>query len=686
MQPLDRLYKPKSIAVIGASNNKAKAGYEIMYGLRTFPGKVYPLNPQADIIFGQQAFPNLKAVGQPVDLAILTIPAKSCVKALQEAGEAGVGAALVVSGGFAETGEDEGIKLQNKITSICRKYKIQLLGPNTVGFTNPIAKVTANFVPWLGEINPGKVGIVSQSGAMSYCLATLVQTLGLGASLITGIGNGPVTKLADVVAYLADDENTKVIVLYFEGLGKGEGRHLYNVIREVTKKKPVIFLTIGRSNIAKFAASHTGTLLGSYKLKTTALTQAGAVKADSGDDAIDAAGLLAQVRLQPKENPGVGVLTGQAGPALVIADYLRSKNVLIPELQPSTVEKISKELLPISFMKNPVDTTRPGKRSAFANVLQTMAEDEALDLLAVFALYKTTAMDPVDIFEQCKDIKQPLIFGTGGFPEHINPTLKKLAGRKIPAFTSPDRTAKAIRALVDDSKAAYRKQQAKEGQRTFKFNIEPLEKTPDEAAALAILERLGIPSPRHAACSTHGEALQAFAKLKKPCVVKVLHPSITHKTESGGVILGVETKAQLIEALQRVDRIETETPKRYLLAETAAAGLELIVGAVNDISFGPAVLLGLGGTTAEAWGDVSMRLAPLTEGDAHEMIDELRGKKLLSGWRGAPAVDKKQLIVTLIKIGQLVVEHPEIKEMDINPLRIYEKGLLALDALIVLQE
>lgn len=686
MHPLNRLYKPKSIAVVGASNNKAKAGHEIMYGLRTFPGKVYPLNPQADNIFGRQAFPNLKAVGQPVDLAILTIPAKSCVKALIEAGEAGVGAALIVSGGFAETGEEEGIKLQNEITSICRKYKIQLLGPNTVGFTNPVAKVTANFVPWLGDISPGKIGIVSQSGAMSYCLAALVQTMGLGASLVTGIGNGPVTKLADVIAYLADDEDTEVIVLYFEGLAAGEGRRLYSVIRKATKKKPVVFLTIGRSNITEFAASHTGTLIGSYQLKTTALIQAGAVKADSGDDAIDAAGLLAQVRLQPKENPGVGVLTGQAGPALVIADYLRSKNVLIPELQPSIVEKISKELLPISFMKNPVDTTRPDKRSAFSNVLKAMAEDEALDLLAVFALYKTTAMDPVDIFEECKDIKQPLIFGTGGFPEHINPTLKKLADREIPTFTSPDRTAKAIRALVDDAKAAYRKQQAEPGQHPPKLNIEPLEKTPDEAAALDILERLGIPSPRRIVCSSHDEAQQAFAKLKKPCVVKVLHPSIIHKTEVGGVILGIETKAQLREALQRVDKIETGSPKRYLLVETAAAGLELIAGAVNDISFGPAVLLGLGGTTAEAWGDVSMRLAPLTEEDAREMIDELQGKELLSGWRGAPAVDKEQLIVTLIKIGQLLIEHPEIKEMDINPLRIYEKGLLALDALIVLQE
>lgn len=678
MPSLDCLYKPKSIAVIGASADEAKAGHQMIYALRTFPGKLYPINPHAGTILGFKAFPTLKALGNPVDLVILTIPAQSCVTALQEAGEAGAGAALIISGGFAET-DGDGIKIQNEITSICRKYNIQLLGPNTAGFVNPKAGITAHFNPWIGDVPAGNIGIVTQSGAMSSCLVALVQALNLGASLVTGIGNGAVVNISDVVEYLGDDEDTKVIVLYLEGVK--DGRRLYDAVKKTTEKKPVIFFTIGKADIAEFASSHTGNLIGSYKLKIAALTQAGAVMADSCDDAIDAASLLARVRLQPKENPGVGLLTGQAGPGLVIADYLRSKGVSIPELQPSTIEKIKKELPLISFIRNPVDTTRPG--NTFSNVLKAMAEDQSLDILTVFALHEPVVLDPVNLFKQFKDIRQPIIFGTSGFPEHINPTRQLLADLNIATFTSPDRTAKAIRAMVDDSKAAYRKQ-IQSDLPLFNIKIKPIKKTPNEAEALNILEKIGIPAPKRAVCSTHEQARAAFAKLKKPCVVKVLDKSIKHKTEAGGVILGVKTEKQLLNAVNRIDKINTETKKQYLIEETAEQGLELIIGAVNDLNFGPTVLLGLGGIAAEALGDVSMRLAPITESEAAEMINELQGKELFNGWRGSPPVDKKMLAEALIKIGLLMISHPEIKEIDINPVRIYNKGLIALDALIVL--
>lgn len=697
MHPLDYLYKPRSIAVVGASAEEAKAGYQMVHALKVFPGEVYPINPRAETILGYKAYPSLKAVGKPVDLAIFAIPALSCVKALQEAGEAGVRAALIIGGGFAEAG-GEGIKAQEEIVSICHKYDIKLLGPNTAGFTNPKAKVIANFSPWIGEISAGGVGIIAQSGAMSFSLAALTKTLDLGASLITGIGNGAVVNIADVVEYLGEDEDTKVIVLYLEGVGVGQGRRLYEVIKKTTAKKPVIFYTIGQTDIGEFAVSHTGNLIGSYKLKVAALIQAGAVRADSGDDAIDAASLLLRRRLQPKENPGVGLLTGQAGPGLVMADYLKSRGVLLPELQPSTIDKIKKELPPISYIKNPVDTTRPGQ--TFPNVLQAMAEDPSIDILTVFSLHEPIIIDPAGLFKRFKDVKQPLIFGTGGFPEHLLPTRKLLAEQNIPLFISPDRTAKAVRAMVDDSKAAYRLQNSRtQGDGPFVLS-QPIKKAPNEAEALDILDRIGIPSPKRAVCSTHEEALQAFAGLNKPCVVKVLDPLILHKTEVGGVILGVKTEEQLIDALKRIDGIKTETNKRgksklrankagdnkkYLLAETAEEGLEIIIGGVNDPAFGPAVLLGLGGTMAEAFGDVSMRLAPLTELDAREMIAELRGNKLFYGWRGSPAADINCLVGALQKIGRLMAGHPEIKEMDINPVRVYEKGLLALDALVILK-
>ncbi|MFH0974564.1 MAG: acetate--CoA ligase family protein [Spirochaetota bacterium] len=679
MHSLDSLYKPKSIAVVGASADETKAGYQMVYALRAFPGKLYPINPKADSILSFKAYPDLKSIGNPIDLVILTIPAQRCVDALKEAGEAGAGAALIIGGGFAETG-GEGERMQNELVSVCRKYGIRLLGPNTAGFANPRFGVTANFNPWIGDVRQGNIGLISQSGAMSFTLVALIQTQNLGVSLVTGIGNGAVVNVSDVVEYLADDDNTKAIVLYLEGVK--EGRRLYDIVKKTAEKKPVLFLTIGKSDISEFASSHTGNLIGSYRLKIAALIQAGAVMAESSDDIIDAADLLSRVRIQPKENPGVGLLTGQAGPGLVIADYLRSKGVLIPELQPSTIEKIKKELPPISFIRNPVDTTRPG--DTFPNVMRAMADDPAIDILSVFALHEPAIIDPVSLFKQFKDIKQPLILGTGGFPEHIHPTQKALAENNIPSFPSPDRTAKAIRALVDDSKAAYRKSRRADVA-TDKIDIAPLTEIPDEAEALDILDRTGITTPQRIICASHDKAKKAFAKLGKPCVVKVLDKTIKHKTEVGGVILGVKTEKQLEAALKQIDKIKTGSKKKYLIEETAKPGLEIIIGAINDASFGPAVLLGLGGVTAEALDDVSMRLAPLTQFDAEEMISELKGKALFNGWRGSPAVDKRRIAEALVRIGLLMTGHPEIKEMDLNPVRVYEDGLIALDALIVLK-
>jgi acyl-CoA synthetase (NDP forming) len=674
---LERLFNPKAIAVVGASVDEYKAGYQIIYSLRDYPGELYPINHKADTILGFKVYRSLKEIGKPMDLVILAIPAANCVDILKEAGEAGAGSALIVSGGFAETGEN-GRRVQQDLFEVIRKYDMRVLGPNTAGYNNAVAHISANFTPWIREMPAGNIAVISQSGSMTLTLAALIKTQNLGISLAAGIGNGVDVNIADAVEYLADDPETKVIVIYLEGIGYG--RRLYDVIRKTTEKKPVLVLTVGKADIADFAVSHTGNLIGSYKIKKAALIQAGAVLFDSSNDLIDAAHLLLRARLLPNENPGVGLLTGQAGAGLVIADYLRSNDVLIPELKPATIEKIRKELPPISFIRNPVDTTRPG--ATFPNVLKAVKDDPSIDIIALYALHEPTIIDPVAILKELKGIKQPIIFGTAGFPEDIHPTQKALAELNIASFASPDRTARVIRALVDDAKAAYRKANQKEMPLIIK-DFAQLKKAPNEAESKKILKKIGIPSPKMALCKTHEEAKKAFIKLKKPCVVKVVDPAISHKTEAGGVLLGIETEKQLKDAFKKIDNINTGNKKQYIIEEMAKAGLEIIIGGVNDPGFGPSVLLGLGGTTAEALDDVAMRLAPLTLSDAREMITELKGKALFSGWRGSPAVDKEKIAETLIKIGQMMINHPEIKEMDLNPIRVYAKGLLALDALIV---
>jgi acetyltransferase len=676
------MFQPKSIAVIGASNDEGKAGFHMLYALRKFPGALYPVNPKAKEIQGFKAYPNLKAIGTPVDLIALCIPAQFCLNAIQEAGEAGVGAALIAGGGFEETGA-KGKALQDDILAACRQYGIRLLGPNTAGFVNPGIGVTASFNPLVSNFQAGSVAVVSQSGAMNLILGTVIQTQRLGVSIGVGTGNAPDVGVPEMLEYLADHEPTKAIAVYLEGVE--DGRRLYEAVQKTTPKKPVAIFTVGKADIGAFAASHTGKLIGSFAIKKAALTQAGAVVASSSNDLIDAANILSKVRLSPAENPGVGILTGQAGPAMIMTDYLRTHGVSIPEMEAATIERIA-AVLPIkTFIKNPVDTARP-MHDSFLEVLSIMAEDPNLDVLAAYAMHEPICVEPVGLFRAIKGrTGKPAVFGTSGLPEDLAPTIRDLETMDLPAFVSPDRAAAAIWALVEDAKAAFRKQRATSAANGPGADVEAIVPSPDEAEAKNILKTIGIAVPKHAVCEDHPAAQSAFAELKKPCVVKVLSAAVRHKTEMGGVHLDIQTEDQLTTALKQIDTIDVPGTKQYLIEEMAPQGLEIIIGGKNDPSFGPVVMLGLGGTAAEAFGDVAMRIAPLTVHDAMDMIAELKTSALFDAWRGGPQYDKEAVADALVKIGALMTRHPEIKEMDLNPVRVYPKGVLALDALIVSQ-
>ncbi|MBN2061823.1 MAG: acetate--CoA ligase family protein [Deltaproteobacteria bacterium] len=680
MHSLDKLFKPRSIAVLGASTNENKVGSQMLHSLRRFPGPLFPVNPKARFIQGLKAYPNIKSINDPVDLVIFNIPAGSCLKAMQEAGEAGVGAVMIVGGGFGETG-DEGKKLQDDLVAIAGRYGIRLLGPNTAGFGNPRLGVTANIVPWINRLTPGPVAVVSQSGSMNLILASNICDSRLGISLGVGVGNAADVGIPEILDYLSDDPETKAIVLYLEGVS--DGRQLYEAVYRATKKKPVIAFAVGKApDIGEFATSHTGNLIGSFTLKTTALRQAGAVCVSTSNELIVAAKMLALARLNPNPDPGVGLLAGQAGPALIFTDYLRCKSVKMPELQPETIERLSRVIPPITYIKNPVDTARPD-HEMFSNALAIVSEDPGIDLVVTFALHEPAAVDPVVAHRYLKyKVNKPMIFGTSGFLDYLLPILQDLEMLGVPAFVSPDRTAQAVWALVEDAKISYHKNNRTRTLETLP-HIPPIKPGQDEAQSKEILNAVNIPVPAGTACDTHKEVKEAFSRLKKPCVLKVLGAEITHKTEHGGVILDIRTEEQLVSALSQIDKIDFNGNRRYLLEELSDPGLEIIIGAKNDRSFGPTVLVGLGGTAAEAIGDVSMRLAPLTREDAMEMIYELKSCVLFDAWRGGPRYDKDAVADTLVRVGQLMEQHREILEMDLNPVRVFPKGLMVLDALIV---
>jgi acyl-CoA synthetase (NDP forming) len=364
-------------------------------------------------------------------------------------------------------------------------------------------------------------------------------------------------------------------------------------------------------------------------------------------------------------------------------DELRANNVPVPEFAPETLDKIKALLPPMTFMRNPVDTARPG--ASFGRVLAAVEDDPGIDAVAVYLL-REAGVDTASLIADAKAAcAKPLIVGSGGLAEDLATDFAALRRLGVPAFASPERAAKAIRALVADARARHATRQRDESA-AAPPTAQPLAPLPlDEAAAKQLLLRYGLRIPPARVCATRQAALAAFAELPRPLAVKVLNPAILHKTEVGGVFLDVRGTAELAAALDAIDRIPAPSPSRYLLEAMAPPGVEVIVGGLQDASFGPAVMVGMGGVLAQAIKDTALRLAPLDHDEALDMLASLKGAALLDGWRGAPPVDKAAVADAIVAVGRLMAEHPEIAELDINPLRALPDGCIALDAVVVLQ-
>ena len=673
---LNRLFAPKSVAVVGASSSPDKAGYQAVHALERFRGDIFPVNPKGGEILGHKAYPSLAAIGKPVDLVIIAVPAAGCVDAVQEAINLKCGGGLIVSGGFAEAGA-EGAEIQRQIGALCKASGFRLLGPNTAGFVNMNVSLTATFVAGREYIEKGHVAVVAQSSGINFIITFLAARLGTGVSCAIGVGNATDVDVSDVLDFLAEDPDTHAIALHLEAIPTG--RRLYETLKRITPRKPVAALVVGREDIGEFAQSHTGNLVGSYDLKLNALRQAGAITVTSTDELAAAVRVLSLYRMPPKEKPGIGVLTGQGGAGLIMLDWLKAAEVAVPELRAATAEKIGKLLPPMTYLKNPIDTARPG--ASFPEVLTTLGADDQIDAVIVFALHEPATMRPEDFFQDVKRaMGKPLMFGTGGPLAAIQPAIDKLRSQGIFVAESPEKLAQAVIVLAHDAIAQW-----KLAQPAAKVGIKQAGKVSggiDEHASKGLLNAIGIATPQRFACNSREEALAAFRALPKPVVAKILTTEIAHKTEAGGVHLKLADEAALLRAIDALDKIPLKGARRDLVEAMAPAGLELIVGALRDASFGPTIMVGMGGTIAEAIKDTSTRLAPVTLAEAHEMLSDLRASVMLDGWRGSPAVDRNALATAIVRLSHVLADQPDIKEIEINPLRVYPEGVLALDALI----
>lgn len=670
---LDPLFAPKSIAVIGASASPEKAGYAMMQSLASFTGRLYPINPRGGEILGHRAYASVAELAEVPELAVLVVPPGAVPTALEQCGAAGVRAAVICSGGFAESGP-EGQALQERVVEIARATGIRLLGPNTSGFINPVDAVCANFMPSVTELKAGGVSIVAQSGGVNLALSFMLARANVGLRLAAGLGNAVDVGFVDVLDYLADDDATTAVGLHVEGVS--DGRALMAAVRRVAERKPIVVLKVGKNDVGDFAKSHTGALTGSYQTARQALAQSGAVVVDNPTELVDALTALSQVRLPAGDHPGVGVITGQAGPGLIIADALASRHVAVPTLTDASRATIATLLPPLTYQKNPVDTGRPGE--TFPAIVTAVTGDPAIDLLAVYALDEPGALDPAGALHNSS---VPALFASGGTVAALDGRREALRAIGVPLFDSPDALARGAAAVIDDARAQLRLRQ-ESAHPQAPVAGQPLGRVLDEDESKALFEAEGLLLPARRAAEDRAAAEAALAELGGPVVVKVLDAAITHKSDVGGVHVGVLTTAELVQALDTIDRIPGAGARRYLIEAQAERGVELIVGATRDAAFGPVVLLGVGGVDVELGGEPILTVAPVSTAQALDAIDRLP-ESIRAGHRGGVAVDRDALARVIVAVGDVIIRHDDIQEIDLNPVRLTAAGPTVLDALVV---
>ncbi|MER7561626.1 acetate--CoA ligase family protein [Streptomyces sp. NPDC097941] len=675
MTALEPLFAPRAIAVLGASAAPGKLGAAMTDSLASFPGPVMKVNsgrPNPDRGFFSSIGEAAEAQSITPDLVISCIPAAVTAGALREAAAAGARAALVCTGGFAEAGGD-GVLHQRALAEVVRDTGIRVLGPNTSGFLAPHRRLTASFVPGAPDLEPGQVAVVAASGGVNHALAFALAEAGVGLRLGVGLGNSLDVTQADVLNHLAADNGVRAVALHVETAA--EGRRLTEAVRRLTDRVPVVALVVGRSDIGDFARSHTGALATGWRVTRTALRQAGAVLVDDERDLVDAVTALSRIRLPAHARPGIGLVTAQAGPGLLLTDDLRSHGVQVPPLVERTVKEL-RELLPaLTYLNNPVDTGRPSP--ALTQVVERVSEDPGIDVTAVYGLLEPTTVDLPAALAAARTAT-PLVAVVGGPVEQAGQARRELGEAGIPCAATPVSGSAMVRALVEDAAARTRREAV------VTASDAPALPPPgpvDEHTAKGVLADLGIRTPVRRVCAGPAAVHAALDELGGAVVVKILDAEILHKTEVGGVQVGIRTHEELDDALARMP-----ASPALLVERMAPAGPELIVGVRRDPVFGPVLALGAGGTAAEVLGDVSLRLAPLSAHEAHTMLDDLATRAMFLGARGAAPVDRARLTHVLLALASLAAENT-VAECEINPLRVLPDGdVVALDAVLLLRD
>ena len=702
---LDKIFNPQNVAIIGASDVEGSVGYAIVKNFTQmgFTGKVFFVNIRKPEILGVKTYPTVDQISEPVDLAIVATPAKTVPDVMEECGKAHVKGVIIVSAGFKETGS-AGKALEEKILESARKYGIRVIGPNCIGLIRPRNNLNATFLDKMPK--PGNVAFLSQSGALGSAILDWALHENIGFSNFVSVGSMIDVDFGDLIDYFGSDPKTKSILMYVEGIT--EARKFMSAARHFARTKPIIVVKSGKfSESAKAAASHTGSLSGEDSIYDAAFKRAGVVRVNEIADLFNAAEVLGTQPL-PK-GPRLAIITNAGGPGVMATDSLIAQGGKLAKISQKTLDSLNAVLPPFWSHGNPVDVLGDARSERYKAAVEACLNDDNIDgILIIFT--QQAVSESVEIAKnivelvRAKSYQNKTIltsFMGYGAVQEANSILN---ANNIPTYTTPEQAIRTYMYMYN-----------------YQANIDLLYETPEELPvdasppkrpimailrnaafegrevltedeAKKILKYYNFPVVKTSAANNVDEAVAFAQEMGFPVVLKILSPQIIHKSDAGGVILNVNSPKEVREAFEiLIQRATAYNPNAQIIGVTVQPmiekkGHELILGGKTDPVFGPVILFGMGGVGVELFKDYSIGLPPLNTTLIHRMMEETKIYRLLKGWRNAPAVDLKKLDETVLMFSQLLVDFPQIKEIDINPLLINEKEATILDARVVVDK
>jgi acetyltransferase len=690
---LNQFFNPSSVALVGASSNTSKLGYRILKNLIDggYKGAIYPINPKGETILNLKGYKSINDLPEGPELVLMVVPANIVNDVAKRCGERGVKGLIVISAGFKEAGK-EGKEKEEELKKIVKEYNMRLIGPNCLGIIDTVHNLNASFA---FEMPPtGTISFITQSGALGTSILDWAVKENIGLSKFVSFGNMADVSETDLIREFGDDPNTNVILLYLEGLQ--DGKKFIEAAKEVSLKKPIVMVKSGRSAAgSKAVSSHTGSLAGSDKAYDAALRQGGVIRANSVQELFDCA--IAFAYQPPVKGKNIAIVTNAGGPGVMAVDAIEDNKMSISEISPETKKELQSFLSLAASVNNPVDVLGDALADTYGKALDIVLREKDVDSVLtvltpqVVTQISETAEETVKI---SKKYQKPVL-GCFMGGHRIEEGIQVLMKNGVPNYLFPERAISSLKSMYD----YYRWKESDKGN-TVDFKVdkqtvsqiinkvkEKGETTMGDIEGRAILDAYGINTVKSFVVKDVSECKSVIAKTGLPVVMKLVSPDILHKTEAGGVKVGVKTEA---EAEQVFHEIITSA-KAYKkdakiegiqIQPMITGGVEVIIGVNKDAQFGHLLMFGLGGIFVELLKDVSFKVVPVTNNDVKDMVNGIKTSQMLKGFRNMPERDIQSIEDVLLRISQLCMDFPEISEMDINPLMVMEKGkgAVAVDA------